>query len=71
MSYGIREQLTWAALLVLSGMAACSAAQRQTVHDVLDGVHSVCESTDPLMHMTLERLEPDGGTFDGDSATRD
>lgn len=71
MSYHWREQLTWALLLVLSGLAACSAKQRTIVHDVLDGIHGACESADPAIHLVLQRLDQDAGSDAGSDAVTD
>jgi len=62
LSLETRNALTLCLFVALAG--ACSAAQTRTVHDVLEGVHAVCESTDPAVHLLLTKTDVDAGAVD-------
>jgi hypothetical protein len=62
MNLSTRMQFTMGIFILIS--AACTSAQKAVVHDVVDGVHAICEAADPALHLTMIRVVKDGGIDD-------
>lgn len=62
LSHDTRMSLTMGLMILLAG--ACSASQLHTLHDVAEGIHATCESSDPAMHLLLSKTEADAGPQD-------